>query len=75
MNNFMFMTIPNPEYPNRGGVTGNMLPVANGRDWQRDRAAVLPGHGSYQDHRQDHYNFARGNGLSIWAWYGRASSG
>ena len=73
MNNFMFMTIPHPEYPNRGGVTGNMLPVANGRDWQRDRAAVLPGHGSYQDHRQDHYNFAKGNGLSIWAWYGRAA--
>lgn len=72
MNNFMFMTIGNPAYPNRGGVTGNMLPVANGRDWQRHRASVLPGHGSYQDPQKDHYAYASGNGLSIWAWYGRA---
>ena len=72
MHNFMMMYIGSATYPNRGGVTGNEPGnIGDGRAWQTDRAAVLPGHDDYQDPALDHYTFGAGNGISIWAWYGR----
>ena len=73
MSNFMLMCINGGcSYPNRGGVTGNQ-PTGNGRsNWQDNRASMLPGRVAYQNPNLNHYNFANGNGLSIWAWYGRA---